>query len=392
MNRPLTSAELLAVGAELLVGDTRDTNSGDLARELTALGVEVRRVSDLPDRLEVVAEALTDALARVDLVITTGGLGPTPDDLTRESIARVCGEEPYEDPAIGAWLRERFERRGLPFVEANRKQAWLIPSASSLPNPLGTAPGWWVERPDGRIIAALPGPPREMRPMWDREVLPRLRQRGLGSDRASETLRLAGIGESMLVPLIGEAVLRRRNPEVATYARMDAVDVRVSAVAEGDRTARELVDDELARLEPLLARYVFAHGEDGWPEALGARLAARSVATLERGTAGLLASSLGTEPWLRLAEVRPASPDGPDVLAGAKDVRTRAGTDLGLAIEAVEADGDMRVAVAVTDGSRDAVETHTAFLGGEMGRRRAVNLACLTIWRWLDPGIDAPSS
>ncbi|MET0773529.1 MAG: molybdopterin-binding protein [Candidatus Limnocylindrales bacterium] len=384
--RSIETAELLAVGAELLVGDTRDTNSGDLARELTSLGVEVARVTDLPDRLEVVAGALTDALGRVDLVVTTGGLGPTPDDLTRESIALVCGEEPFEDPTIGAWLRDRFERRGLPYADANRKQAWLIPSAAALPNPNGTAPGWWVDRPDGRVIVALPGPPREMHPMWQAEVLPRLRARGLGADRAAETLRLAGIGESMLVPLIGEEALRRRNPEVATYARVDAVDVRVSAVGDGDRTARQLVDEEVARLEPLLGGYVFARGDDGWPQALGTRLAGRSLATAELGTAGLLAAALGNEPWLRLAEVRPAaqgsSTDAPTRAAG---VRDRGGADLGLALVATEAGDDMQVVVAVADGAREHVENHTAFLGGEMGRRRAVNLACLTLWRWLDP-------
>jgi nicotinamide-nucleotide amidase len=385
-SRSIETAELLAVGAELLVGDTRDTNSGDLARELTSLGVEVTRVTDLPDRLEVVAGALADALERVDLVVTTGGLGPTPDDLTRESIARVCGEEPFEDPAIGAWLRERFERRGLPYVDANRKQAWLIPSATALPNPNGTAPGWWVDRPDGRVIVALPGPPREMHPMWQAEVLPRLRERGLGADRAAETLRLAGIGESMLVPLIGEEALRRRNPEVATYARVDAVDVRVSAVGDGTRTARELVDEELARLEPLLGRYVFARGDEGWPQAIGARLAGRTVATSEQGTAGLLAAALGNEPWLHLGELWPADrAPGDDAPSRALGVRDRADAAIGLAVLASEVGGDMRVIVAITDGTREHVEEHTAFLGGEMGRRRAVNLACLALWRWLDP-------
>lgn len=382
--RSLETAELLAVGAELLLGDTRDTNSGDLARELTALGVEVTRVTDLPDRLEVVAGALDEALARVDLVLTTGGLGPTPDDLTREAIAQVMGEEPTEDPTLGAWLRERFERRGLPYVDANRKQAWLIPSAVGLPNPLGTAPGWWVERPDGRVIVALPGPPREMHPMWQAEVLPRLRARGLGADRAAETLRLAGIGESMLVPLIGEEVLRRRNPEVATYARADAVDLRVSTVAEGGRTARELLEAELARLEALVGRYVFARGSAGWPEAIGSRLAGRTVATVESGTAGLLAATLGTEAWLALAELAPAGTND-DPLGAAGRVRERVGADVGLAVRAVEEGDDMRVAIALTSSDRQATESHTAFLGGEMGRRRSVNLACHALWRWLDP-------
>ena len=147
--RRLETAELLAVGAELLAGETRDTNSGDLAIELTALGVEVRRLGALPDRLEDVTQALTDALGRSDVIITTGGLGPTPDDLTRESIAAVCGEEPAIDLTLEAWLRDLFARRGVAFSEANVKQAWLIPSGTALPNHNGTAPGWWIDRPEG---------------------------------------------------------------------------------------------------------------------------------------------------------------------------------------------------------------------------------------------------
>ena len=136
---------MLAVGSELLYGETRDTNSGDIAGELTALGVEVVRLTQLPDDLVVVTEALQAGLARADLLVTGGGLGPTPDDLTRESIAAALGEEPFVDLELEAWLRDLWAKRGLPFSNANLKQAWLIPSATALPNPYGTAPGWWVE-------------------------------------------------------------------------------------------------------------------------------------------------------------------------------------------------------------------------------------------------------
>ena len=230
--RPLRTAVLLAVGSELTVGETRDTNSGDLARSLAERGVEVDWVSALPDRLATVVDALRDALAAADLVVTTGGLGPTPDDLTREAIAAVFGERPAVDPELERWLRHLFERRGIAFPEANLKQAWLIPSATAIPNDRGTAPGWWVDRPDGRVIVALPGPPSEMRPMWEGWVLPRLRDRGLGQERVTRTYRLAGIGESAVAALLGERLLRAENPVVATYARADAVDVRISARAE----------------------------------------------------------------------------------------------------------------------------------------------------------------
>ena len=386
-DRRIEGAELLAVGAELLVGDTQDTNSGEIARELTTLGVEVLRISALPDRLEVVAGALRDALAHADLVMTTGGLGPTPDDLTREAIALVCGETVAIDPDIERWIKGLFDRRGIRYSEANRKQAWLIPSASSLANPNGTAPGWWVDRPDGRVIVALPGPPREMRPMWRDQVLPRLVARGLGADRAVETLRLSGMGESLLVDAIGEDVLRRRNPEVATYARVDAVDVRVSAVAEGGRTARELVDEQVARLMPALGRYVFARGDEGWPGAVGRRLAGRTVAVAESGTAGQLVALLGAEPWLVFDETIGADSAEarahPDPGERAAHVRQLGGADIGVSVSAVEQAGDMQVTIAITDGDRTAVVERAAFLGGDQGRRRAANLACTELWHWL---------
>ena len=187
-------------------------------------------------------DAFVSGVARADLVVSTGGLGPTPDDLTRESIAAAFGETPVVDPSIEAWLRELWQRRGQPFPELNLKQAWLIPSAEALPNPNGTAPGWFVRRGDGAVVVALPGPPREMRPMLADEVLPRLERLGLGTDVAVRTYRLTGIGESQLADRLGDALLRRPNPEVATYARADAVDVRISAVGDDDATAEAHVE------------------------------------------------------------------------------------------------------------------------------------------------------
>ncbi|HEX6867448.1 MAG TPA: competence/damage-inducible protein A, partial [Candidatus Limnocylindrales bacterium] len=168
--RRLVTAELLSIGTELTVGETRDTNAGELARALTDLGVRVGRMTALPDDLGIVTEAFTAGLARADLVISTGGLGPTPDDLTREAIAAACGETVVVDPDLEAWLRELWRRRDMPFPELNLKQAWRIPSSEALANPNGTAPGWFVSLADGRIVVALPGPPREMRPMWTDEA------------------------------------------------------------------------------------------------------------------------------------------------------------------------------------------------------------------------------
>jgi nicotinamide-nucleotide amidase len=381
---PLSSAELLAVGSELLHGETRDTNSGDLAAELSAVGVEVRRLSQLPDDLDVVVGALRQALANADLVVLTGGLGPTPDDLTREAIAAVLGETPAADPATEAWLRDLFDRRGIRFTETNLKQAWLIPSATGLPNPHGTAPGWYVEAPEGRAIVALPGPPREMRPMWREHALPRLRERGLGVDRAAETLRLTGIGESLLVDLVGAELLHGRQPQVATYARVDAVDLRVSAEGEPGRSARSIVDETVALLLPRLEPYLFARGDEGWPEAIERRLAGRTLALVEIGMGGQLLALLGASRLVVQGEMlrdRAPLPRGARDLRGlARAVRDDARAHVALAVRARERRGDTDVSVVVALGARTTLVRRQAFLAGDLGRRRAANVACAELW------------
>ncbi|MDQ3491921.1 MAG: molybdopterin-binding protein [Chloroflexota bacterium] len=376
----LRRAELLAIGTELTTGSTRDTNSGDLAAELSARGVEIGRVTALPDRLEEVSQAFAAALRRADLVISTGGLGPTPDDLTREAIAAVCAATPFVDPLLERWLRDRFARRAVPMAESNLKQAWLIPGAEALPNAQGTAPGWWVEAGQGRIIVALPGPPREMWPMWRAEALPRLEQHGLGQASAAETLRLTGIGESALADLIGGAILRAPDPEVATYARADAVDVRVSAFGPG---AGERVRLMVAGLEPRLKRWIFARGDATWADALEQRLAGRTLATVEIGTAGQLAALLGSATWFARGEVLPDERQA--LRRECQRVREVASSDIGLALRASERREDTAVSVAIAVGGDVRQRTRTAFLPGAEGRRRAALAACDELWRQLAP-------
>jgi nicotinamide-nucleotide amidase len=378
--RVIATAELLAVGAELLVGDTRDTNSGDLARELTALGVDVLRASQLPDDRAVVVEAIQTATRRADLVITTGGLGPTPDDLTRESIAQAVGEQPTVDPGLERWLRGIWERRGLTFSDTNLKQAWLISSAMGLDNPNGTAPGWWVDAKDA-VIVALPGPPRELMPMWRDHVLPRLHASGLGLDRAAETLRLTGIGESSLIDVIGSDLLEAANPRMATYARPDAVDVRISATADDEHSAAEIVAAGIALLSPRIDDHVFARGQDGWPEALRDRLRSRRVAVAEIGCGGEVGHLLGAEPWLVLDRQTATHPAAHQLADVASELRRDTDVEIGLAVQALERqDDDMDVEIAIDLEGEITVAAHKAFLGGDIGRRRAANLACAELW------------
>lgn len=413
--RHVLRAELLSIGSEITAGETRDTNAGELARALTEAGVRVVRLGAVPDDLDAVREAFATALTRADLVVSTGGLGPTPDDLTREAVAGLCGESPTVDPELERWLRALWARRGMAFPDMNLKQAWLIPSARPISNRNGTAPGWWVELPDGRLIVTLPGPPREMRAMWAETIMPALRERGLGRPQVVRTYRLAGIGESQVADLLGEPLLRAANPVVATYARADAVDVRISAVPEPDtdgrhgRSADELVDEAEAIVLATLGGYVWGRGGQTWPEAIGERLdhLGWTLATSERGTGGTLATLLGGAPWLRLAEslvadstdasepppppptaATPTEGDGaepPDETVAseleriAAALRERTGTDVALALRVRSRGDDTAVEIAVASPRGLHRERRLAFLGGAQGRSRAALLAAAVL-------------
>ncbi len=384
--RPILTAEVLSIGSELTTGETADTNAGELARSLTDSGVRVTRLTALPDRRDDVEGAFRAGLERSDLIVSTGGLGPTPDDLTRESIAAVWAETPSVDPGLERWLRGLWERRGMPFAEINLKQAWLIPSARALPNPNGTAPGWWVDRPDGRVVVLLPGPPREMRPMWRAEALPSLRERGLGSEQAVRTLRLAGIGELAVAERLGDAILRATNPVVATYARAEAVDVRLSAVGRPAqdgaraRSADELLDEVEPVVLAAVGAFVWARGPTTWAEALGAALDARgwSLATVEIATGGSLVSLFGARDWLVRSETVGAArqPGGPGEPAlSAARIRTEAGADVGLAVAVRQRGADSAVSLAVATPDRVVRRRSIAFLGGDQGRLRSALMA-----------------
>jgi nicotinamide-nucleotide amidase len=398
--RPILSAELLSIGSELTVGETRDTNAGDLARSLTGLGVAVTRIQALPDELDTVLGAIRDASARVDLVVSTGGLGPTPDDLTREAIAAAIGEDPTVDPDLERWLRDLWSRRGMPFPEMNLKQAWLLPSATPLPNPNGTAPGWWVERPDRRLIVALPGPPREMTPMWTDHVLPRLRERGAGTDVVQRTLRLAGIGESQVADLLGEAMLRATDPIVATYARADAVDVRISArgTGTGGTPAADRVAGATERVLGILGGHVWAEGDATWAAAIGSALEDRGaiLAIVEVATGGSLAALLGDREWLTFTETLGSSTPTAraHATADALEHLSRRAMEIGeatigIGVRVRPRGSDTAVSVVVVGPDWVHRERRMAFLGGSNGRTRAALAAAhilLTTIRDHPPG------
>ncbi|HEX8730744.1 MAG TPA: competence/damage-inducible protein A [Ktedonobacterales bacterium] len=289
-------AEILSIGTELLLGHITDTNATYLARRLAAMGIDLYFVSQVGDNLERLTETLTRARGRADLVITTGGLGPTEDDLTHEAIAKALGETPQVDPAQEATLRAFFAERGIVMPERNLKQAWLIPSASALPNPHGTAPGWWVER-DDKIIVSMPGVPSEMMRMWEHEAEPRLRPL-TGATLFTRILRVAGLGESTVEERLG-ALVQTENPTVATYAKSDAVDVRITAKAATEEEGRALVDAMDARARAALGeRNVFGVDDETLAEVVLRALETRgeTLAVMESCTGGLLASMITDTP------------------------------------------------------------------------------------------------
>jgi len=374
------------------------------------LGVDVRGIVALPDDLAAVTAAFREALSSVDLVVATGGLGPTPDDLTRESVAAAVGEVPVIDPVLERWLRRLFAKRGVRLAEVNLKQAWRIPSATAIPNPNGTAPGWWVDRPDGRVAVLLPGPPREMRAMWSDWVLPRLRERGMGDGRVVRTLRTYGIGESQVAEMLGDVMLRRANPVVATYARADWLDVRVSAVdepaagvpqgaADGApvRSAGTILDETVATLRDILADHVWAEGETTWADLVGAAAdrAGVRLAVVEVGTTGTLGALLAEVPALERATsagpgVAPDPTEWPVETAAAEAAR-EAGVAVGIALVARTMPGEgtrLRVGVVVPGADVSRVLDLHLFQHSAHGRFRAAVAAAafaIEVLRTLDP-------
>jgi nicotinamide mononucleotide (NMN) deamidase PncC len=218
-----------------------------------------------------------------------------------------------------------------------------------------------------------------MWPMWREHALPRLQAGSLGVERATHTLRLTGVGESALVALIGEDVLRTDNPQVATYARADAVDVVVSAEAEGRLRAQALVDGAVAKLRTQIGEYVFAEGDQTWADALAARLNGRTLATVEAGSGGHLAALLGSAPYLIHAEVVTYADDVAEL---AQRAGVTHGADIGLAIAVRQTkDSHARIAIATADSVEEM--TRVAFLAGDEGRRRAALACAAALWQFL---------
>ncbi len=289
-------AEIVAIGTEILLGEIVDTNSRYVASQLPALGIDVYFTATVGDNLARICDVLRLALDRADVVIVTGGLGPTEDDLTREAIAAVLGEDLRVDPAEEQRLRDFFASRGAAMPERNVKQATIIPSGRFLPNPRGTAPGWWVEK-GGKIIVAMPGPPVEMTRMWQNEVAPELRKRSGGQVLVTRTIKTAGIGEGHADELISP-LLKSVNPSLGVYARPDGVHVRLAAKADSEAEAWELIRPVESKLRSILGAFVWGADDDTFEGAVGDLFKRRglTLGVMESCTGGLLADLITNVP------------------------------------------------------------------------------------------------
>jgi nicotinamide-nucleotide amidase len=253
--------EVVTVGTELLLGQVVDTNAAELGRALAGAGVEVVRHVSVADRPETIRAAVTEALDRTGFVITTGGLGPTRDDITKREVAALVGRPLILDEAVLRSLEERFRRLGRPMPAVNRTQAEVPEGATVLPNPRGTAPGIWVEDSRGRAVIMLPGVPSEMRGLLAEEVLPRLAARSSGVVVRSRTVRTTGIAESALAERIGAIEDDIAPLTLAYLPSLEGVDLRVTAWRLREAEAERRLAAAAGQLRERAGEHCY--GEDG---------------------------------------------------------------------------------------------------------------------------------
>ncbi|MCQ4937043.1 MULTISPECIES: competence/damage-inducible protein A [Anaerotignum] len=286
-------AEILAVGTELLLGDILNTNAQYLAKELAALGIEVYYqtvVGDNPKRLE---ETIYHAFSRADLVITTGGLGPTEDDLTKETAAKYFGESLVLDEKALAQIQVFFDRIGRTMTENNKKQAF-VPEHNSVVmyNANGTAPGIIIEK-DEKIIIMLPGPPKEVVPMFENQAKPYLAKKQEYTF-ISRILRVASVGESAMEEMVKDLIDAQTNPTIAPYAKEGEALLRITAKAKDEEEANRLIDPVAAALKERLGKSVYAEGETNMETEVAKLLLAqkKTIAVAESCTGGEISSQL----------------------------------------------------------------------------------------------------
>ena len=285
-------AEILSIGTELLMGELTDTNAAWIAGQLPPLGIQLQWVSIVGDDLEKLTDAFSRGRQRSDVIFTTGGLGPTQDDLTREAVARALEETPTVQQEVVENLERYFAGRGLTMPSHNIKQAHLIPSARFVRNRNGTAPGWWVEK-EGCIIVCMPGPPGEMQPIWNEEVAPRLKELVDEEVTITRNIKTLGMSEAAIDEEISE-FFGHENPYLGIYSKADGIHLRVIARAKDEETARKMIVPVEAAITERLGSYIWGYDAETPEQAAGLALAEKglTLATMESCSGGFLANSI----------------------------------------------------------------------------------------------------
>jgi nicotinamide-nucleotide amidase len=287
-------AEIIPVGTEILLGNIIDTNSYFLANQLPLLGIDLYFISTVGDNQKRLVDTLKRAWKRADLIITTGGLGPTQDDITREAIGELVNEELKVDEKLWQELQALLRRYTGEIPQSNIRQATTIPSARIIPNRMGTAPGWWVEK-DDHIIIALPGPSDEMKLMWQEGVLPKLQQRATGEVILSRVIKTFRLAEAKVDELVAH-LSKLSNPTLATYINPDGVYLRITAKAKEKTEAQRLISQSEEQIRNILSPYIWGVDDDTLDSVIGELLRAKnlSLATMESCTEGLLCSTIAS--------------------------------------------------------------------------------------------------
>ncbi len=297
MAETLPDAEIIAVGSELLTPARLDTNSLYLTEKLNALGVEVVRKTIVGDDRERLAATVRECSRAARLVILTGGLGPTEDDVTRDAVALATGRESRVNEDVLGWLVNRFERMGRKMAEINKRQSYILDGAEVLPNPNGTAPGQWIDH-DGTILMLLPGPSRELKPMFEQECLPRLER--ILPKQIIRTLfyRVAGMGESDLDALIAPVYTRYTNPVTTILAAAGDIQIHLRARCETASEAESLLAEVAPQIETLLGERIYSKDGSALEAVAGNLLRERqqTIAVAENCTGGMLGERISSVP------------------------------------------------------------------------------------------------
>jgi nicotinamide-nucleotide amidase len=294
----MLTAEIIAIGSELLSSSRTDTNSLWLTDQLNRIGIDVKLKTIVGDDDARLEEVVKDAVKRSRVVLTTGGLGPTEDDITRKVVARALGKRLSLDEKVLEEIRERFRAFGIANMpERNSRQAMVIAGAEVLSNPNGSAPGLYLEH-EGCAVALIPGPPREMKPMFENHVRARLEKLAGDTRFATRVLRVSGLGESAVDEKIAPIYTKYENPQTTILFNSSEIEIHLKAHGRTEADAEALIDDLSLKIEKELGNSAFSFRGETMEEVVGRRLAMTkfTLAVAESCTGGLIAQRLTSVP------------------------------------------------------------------------------------------------